>query len=85
MPELTPEQVTAAIRDPESGLMPVQIGVFCDDCGTTAERDYLVSEDTTQKGRFAIARAHLAKNEGWQCDLYGDFCPNCVTESWSGE
>lgn len=82
---LTPEQIAAAIRDPNSGLMPAQIGVFCDDCGATAERDYLVPEDSTQKGRFAIARAHLAKNEGWQCNQYGDFCPNCIAKSWAGE
>jgi hypothetical protein len=82
---VTPEEIAAAIRDPDSGAMPVQVGVFCDDCGTTVERDYLVAEDSTQKQRFQVARHHLRQNEGWQCDEHGDFCPACVSSSRVGE
>ena len=76
---LTPEQIAAAIRDPESGAMPTQIGVYCDNCGTTAVRNYLVREDSTKAERFEIARNHLAENEGWHCEFLGDFCPGCIT------
>jgi hypothetical protein len=81
---VTPEEIAAAIRDPESGLMPVQIGVFCDDCKTTGEHDYLVREDSTRVERFEVARAHL-RTQGWQCDAYGDFCPDCIATDWVGE
>lgn len=74
---MTPEQIAAAIRDPDSGLMPVQVGVSCDGCGTTEEHDYLVREDSTKADRFAVARAHLTENAGWRCDEAGDFCPSC--------
>lgn len=73
---MTPEEIAAAIRDPDSGLMPVQVGVFCDGCGTTEEHDYLVREDSTKADRFEVARRHLRK-QGWQCDGQGDFCPSC--------
>ena len=85
MDEPIPDQIAAAIRDPDSGLTPDQITVFCDGCGTLATRDYLVGVDDGQKARFAIARAHLTKNEGWCCDHEGDYCPDCVTESRTGE
>lgn len=74
---MTPEQIAAAIRDPNSGLMPVQVGVFCDGCGTTEEHDYLVREDSTQADRFEVARSHLRDKAGWQCDARGDYCPKC--------
>jgi hypothetical protein len=66
------------VRDAESlGLMPCQIGVFCDGCGTTVTHDYWVSEDGGPSARFQIARAHLRREEGWRCDLTGDWCPKC--------
>lgn len=81
---MTPEEIAAAIRDPNSGAMPVQIGVCCDDCGSTVERDYLVSETSTKAERFEVAREHL-RGEGWQCDEHGDFCPDCIATDWVGE
>ncbi|GAA3958488.1 hypothetical protein GCM10023085_46120 [Actinomadura viridis] len=78
------EQIAAAIRDPNSGAMPVQVAVYCDDCGRTDARDYLVVETSTKAERFEVARKHL-RNEGWQCDAHGDYCPDCVATSWSGE
>ena len=62
------------MTEPMPDLMPDQITVFCDECGDLATRDYLVREDDGQKVRFAIARAHLSKNEGWRCDRRGDYC-----------
>lgn len=34
------EIVNAIIRDPDSPCYPSQIGVYCDDCGTTVKADY---------------------------------------------
>ncbi|PVC80561.1 hypothetical protein DBP19_36095 [Streptomyces sp. CS090A] len=73
---LTPEIVSAILRDTDSPLYPTQITVFCDHCGTKATRDYMVSEDMTQGERLAVARKHLADTQGWECDPIGDdFCP----------
>lgn len=58
---------------------PCLIGIFCDVCGETDERDYLVHEDWTQQQRFAAARKHLNAN-GWRCDVAGDFCPEHAKE-----
>jgi hypothetical protein len=71
--EITSEQIAAA----GSGLMPCQVGVWCDNCGVTAEHDYLVREDSTPTERFEAARRHLRANEGWSCGPDGDFCPTC--------
>jgi hypothetical protein len=78
--------MTVYVRHPETGQerpyqltgneFPSQIGVFCDGCGTTVERDYVVSETMTQPERFEVARASL-RHEGWQCDSSGDWCPAC--------
>lgn len=51
-------------------LPPAQIVVFCDRCGD----GFILSEGT------AYARAHLVQNEGWSCDVRGDFCPTCKPE-----
>lgn len=74
---MTPDQIAAAIRDPNSGLMPVQVGVFCDGCGTTEEHDYLVREDSTKADRFDVARDYLRGEKGWTCNEGGDYCPKC--------
>lgn len=73
---LTPEIVSAILRDPDSPLYPSQITVFCDHCGREHTGDYMVSEDMTSTERLAVARKHLVANKGWQHDEYGDdFCP----------
>jgi len=82
---MTPEQIAAAIRDPESGLYPSNITVFCDGCGYLATRDYLVREGDGVNARLAVARTLLRENERWQCDAYGDFCPDCIATDWVGE
>jgi hypothetical protein len=71
-----PEVVNAIIRDPDSPLYPSQIGVYCDDCGTTVKADYLVSTDMTKAERLEVARKHL-RAQGWRCDEFGDVCPTC--------
>lgn len=72
---LTPEIVSAILRDPDSPLYPSQITVFCDHCGTKATGDYMVSEGMTRAERLAVARKHLAI-KGWEHDDIGDdFCP----------
>jgi hypothetical protein len=76
----TPEQIAAAIRDPESGLYPAQIGVVCDRCGITVTRDYLVHENMDQQQRFGVARKHLRDSEGRSCDEDGDTCAGCLAE-----
>ncbi|WP_330449690.1 hypothetical protein [Streptomyces anulatus] len=73
---LTPETVSAILRDPNSPLYPSQITVFCDHCGTEATGDYMVSTEMTRAERLAVARKHLVDNAGWECDDIGDdFCP----------
>lgn len=77
------DRVCAAIREaaesaaPTGQQYPAQIGVFCDDCGTAVEHDYLVSDEMDQAQRFEVARTHLRETEGWQCDEAGDHCPAC--------
>lgn len=73
---LTPEIVSAILRDPDSPLYPTQITVFCDHCGTEHTGDYMVSEDMTSEQRLAVARKHLVDSEGWEhTDDGDDFCP----------
>lgn len=60
---------------------PASIGIYCDRCGTSAERDYVVSDRMNRQQRFAAARRHLNANEGWQCDGTGDLCPKCVASA----
>lgn len=75
-----PDVVSAILRSDDTGpdaLYPCQIGVYCDDCGTTVKRDYLVNDNTSKPARLEIARSHL-RNEGWICDATGDFCPPCA-------
>jgi hypothetical protein len=75
-----PEIVSAALRDPHSPLYPSQIGVYCDECGTTTEADYLVSTEQTKAERLDVARQHL-RRQGWICDERGDYCPMCAYPS----
>ena len=75
----TPEQVSAILRSADTGPdapYPCQIGVYCDDCGTTVKRDYIVNDLMSKPERLEIARTHL-RAEGWQCDADGDYCPTC--------
>lgn len=73
---LTPEIVSAILRDPDSPHYPTQITVFCDHCGTEHTGDYMVSEGMSSEERLAVARKHLVANEGWEHNEYGDdFCP----------
>jgi hypothetical protein len=76
---LTPEVVSAILRDPDSPLYPSRIAVFCDECGTTESDEYMVSEEQTKAERLEVARSHLRK-QGWQCDEDGDFCREHAAE-----
>lgn len=80
---ITPEALSAILRDPEDPRYPSQITVFCDHCGRERTGDYLVHEDMTRTERLAVARKHLVENEGWEHDeeVGDDFCP----EHASGE
>ncbi|OKH91466.1 hypothetical protein [Streptomyces uncialis] len=71
---LTPEAVSAILRDPSSPLYPTQITVYCDECGTEFTADYMVTTDQTSSERLEAARAHM-RTQGWQCDRTGDHCP----------
>jgi len=71
-----PEIVNAIVRDPNDPRYPSQIGVYCDECGTTITADYLVSTEQTKAERLEVARAHL-RQDGWICDERGDYCPAC--------
>ncbi len=77
---MDPNLVSAILRDPDSPLYPSRIGVFCDDCGTTREHDYMVSTEQTKTERLEVARAYL-RTEGWTCNAEGDFCPACPEEN----
>ncbi|MFJ7417946.1 hypothetical protein ACIQXD_04955 [Streptomyces uncialis] len=77
---LTPETVSAILRDPDSALYPTQITVFCDECGTEITADYMVSTDQTSGERLEAARAHL-RTQGWECDRAGDYCPTCKAKN----
>lgn len=73
---LTPEIVSAILRDPDSPFFPTQITVFCDHCGRERTGDYMVRDDMTSEQRLAVARKHLVDNEGWEHSQDGDdFCP----------
>ncbi|MFJ8603420.1 hypothetical protein ACIREM_32880 [Streptomyces shenzhenensis] len=71
---LTPEVVSAILRDPDSPLYPSRICVFCDECGTEFVGEFMVSEEQTSTERLEVARAHM-RTQGWQCDRAGDYCP----------
>jgi hypothetical protein len=75
-PPLTPEIVSAILRDPDRPHYPTQITVFCDHCGTEHTGDYMVHEGMSSEERLAVARQHLVDNEGWEhTDDGDDFCP----------
>jgi len=65
-----------AINTPLTAF-PLSIVVFCDRCGTEVEHDYMVHDLMTREQRLAVAREHVARNEGWSCSADGDFCPDC--------
>jgi hypothetical protein len=76
----TPEEVSAMLRSDDTGPdapYPCQIGVYCDDCGTVVEGDYIVNDRMSKPERLEIARAHL-RAAGWTCDADGDLCPPCA-------
>jgi hypothetical protein len=66
----TPQAISAPTT------FPISIVVFCDRCGVEVEHDYLVHDLMTREQRLAVAREHLARNEGWSCTAAGDFCPD---------
>ncbi|MFI1161397.1 hypothetical protein [Streptomyces sioyaensis] len=73
---VTPEELSAILRNPDNPLYPTQITVFCDHCGLEHTGDYLVSDGMNSTDRLAVARKHLVENEGWEHDKFGDdFCP----------
>ena len=74
-----PDTVLAALHSDDTGPdapYPASIGVFCDDCGTKALGDYLVSDQMDRTARFETARSHL-RTAGWQCTPGNDLCPTC--------
>lgn len=73
---LTPETLSAILRDPDNPLYPCRITVFCDHCGRESTGEYLVSVEMSRAERLAVARKHLVDNEGWEhADDGDDFCP----------
>ncbi|SDM76560.1 helix-turn-helix domain-containing protein [Streptomyces wuyuanensis] len=83
MPDQThtadPDAVLAMLRSDDTGPdapYPSLIGVYCDGCGTTVERDIVVSDRMSKAERFEAARVHL-RREGWSCTSSGDLCPTC--------
>lgn len=60
-------------------MMPAQITIYCDHCGTTDTRDYLVGAADSQQVRFGYART-LLNRIGWRCDGGGDTCPRCLAD-----
>lgn len=77
---LTPEIVSAILRDPDSPLYPSRICVFCDECGIQFGGEFMVSEEQTKTERLEVARAHM-RTQGWQCDRSGDYCPTHKAEN----
>lgn len=65
---------------PGEEAYPSQIGIYCDDCSTTALGDYIVHTGMTQNERYDVARRHLTSNEGWDCGAAGDLCPDCKAD-----
>jgi len=73
---LTPEIVTAIVRDMDDPRYPTRITVYCDHCGVQNTGEYLVREDMTSRERLAVARRYLVETEGWEHTADGDdFCP----------
>jgi hypothetical protein len=69
------EQVTSKVSTEPLTTFPLSIVVFCDRCGVEVEHDYVVHDLMTREQRLAVAREHMARNEGWSCTADGDFCP----------
>ncbi|THA56135.1 hypothetical protein [Streptomyces sp. A1136] len=65
---------------PTGQRYPARIGVFCDQCGTTVEHDYIVSDDMGKAERYEVARNHLTENEGWVCTPWRDLCQSCASK-----
>lgn len=63
------------IDPPQS--FPLSIVVYCDWCGTEVAHDYVVHDLMTRDQRLGVARAYLARMEGWSCTAGGDYCPAC--------
>jgi hypothetical protein len=80
---VSPEFVSAMLRNPDTGPdapYPCQIGVFCDNCGTVHEGDYVVTDRMAKPERFEAARAHL-RTLGWSCTPDADLCPPCAADA----
>ncbi|MDX3672773.1 hypothetical protein [Streptomyces europaeiscabiei] len=71
---LTPDIVNAIILDDDSPWFPSRMGVYCDTCGLTFSGEFMVSIEQTKAERLEVARAHM-REQGWQCDALGDYCP----------
>lgn len=63
---------------PTGEKYPCGICVFCDECGTEARGDYIVTDEMTSVQRLTVARADLSARLGWSCSEAGDFCPACT-------
>jgi hypothetical protein len=75
---LHPDVVSMIMRDPMSPYFPSRIGVFCDECWTVDERDYMVDDSMTKLDRLKVARDVLAAL-GWSITPEADLCPSCAT------
>ncbi len=64
---------------------PLQIAVFCDQCGVEVRHDYVVHDLMTREQRLAVAREHMSRNEGWSCTTEGDYCPDHKPGAPAGE
>ena len=59
---------------------PAEISVYCANCKTAVNGDYLVTADMDPLARLAVARRHLAGSERWSCTEAGDLCPSCTPD-----
>lgn len=73
--ELFPEEVSAILRSNEEGPeapYPTRIGVYCDRCHWTEERDFIVTDSMTKPERLELIRNFARMKLGWFCGSNGD-------------
>lgn len=77
---ITPEEVLAILRDPDTGPdapYPCSIGVNCDECWTVVRGDFIVTDRMEKPDRLELARSFL-RGQGWTCTEEHDLCPSCA-------
>lgn len=55
----------------------VQLTVQCEGCRTEETGHFLVADTDEAPTRYEYARAH-ARQLGWACDCWGDYCQACT-------